>query len=84
MEIHTPAPWRPTDTNWCHPDFPLPPINHQPPTNHQPKPTTKNIMNQTILIIQSTSLEFREGNSDKIYQSAIEPTATANIQPAAT
>jgi len=41
-------------------------------------------MNQTILIIQSTSLEFREGNSDKIYQSAIEPTATANIQPAAT
>ena len=44
-------------------------------------------MNQTtnlITPIASASLEFREGNSDKIYQSAIEPTATANIQPAAT
>jgi len=42
----------------------------QPKTN---KPTHKTNMTSTIPTLQSASLHFREGSSDKVYHAAIEP-----------
>lgn len=46
------------------------PASARQPPNEQP---TNPIMNTTTTPLQSASLAFREGNSDKLYQAAIEP-----------